>query len=84
MITLYGFPDCPYCSEMKSLFVAEGIKFRDVNVDLPENEEEFRQIVEIANAEEVPIIRIGKQLLVPNKSFHSITEGFELTKKLLT
>jgi glutaredoxin len=83
MITVYSFPTCPYCNEMKSLLVSEGINFRDVNIDLPENDEEFNKIMEIANADEVPIIRVGKQLLVPNKSFHSIQEGFELTKKLL-
>lgn len=83
MITVYGFKDCPYCTELKELFVKEGIEFRDVDVDLPENQVEFNKIMEIAKAEEVPIVKVGKQLLVPNVSFHTIKEGFELTKKLL-
>jgi glutaredoxin len=83
MITVYSFPTCPYCNELKTLLKEDGIQFRDVNVDLKENEEEFNKIMEISDADEVPIIRVGKNLLVPNKSFHTIKEGFELTKKLL-
>ena len=83
MITVYSFPSCPYCIELKSLLVAEGIEFKDVNVDLPENEEEFNKIMEVANSNEVPMIRIGKHLLVPNQSLHTIKEGFEITKNLL-
>ena len=83
MITIYSFPTCPYCNEMKTLLKEEGIQYKDVNVDLTENEEEFKQIMDITKSDEVPIIRVGKNLLVPNKSFHTIKEGFELTKKLL-
>ena len=83
MITVYTFKGCPYCSELKEMYDKDGLQYRDVDVELPENEEEFNKIMEIAKAEEVPIIKVGKQLLVPNVSFHSIAEGFELTKKLL-
>jgi glutaredoxin len=61
----------------------EGIEFTDVNVDLPENEEEYNKIYEITKAEEVPIILVNKQLLVPNVSFKSIKEAANLTKKFL-
>lgn len=83
MITVYSFKTCPYCTELKELYDKEGIQYKDVDVDLPENQEEFNKIMEIAKAEEVPIIKVGKQLLVPNISFHTIKEGFELTKKLI-
>jgi glutaredoxin len=83
MVTIYGFKDCPYCTELKDLLTNEGIEFKDVDVNLPENEEEFNKIMEISKAEEVPIVKIGKQLLVPNISFKSIQEAVNLTKKFL-
>jgi hypothetical protein len=83
MVTIYGIKDCPYCSELKEILTAEGVEFRDVDINLPENEDEFNKIVEISNAEEVPVVKVGQQLLVPNVSFRSIQEAAELTKKFL-
>ena len=83
MVTIYGFKDCPYCTELKDILTTEGIEFKDVDVNLPENEEEFNKIMEISKAEEVPIVKVGKQLLVPNISFRSIKEAAELVKKFL-
>jgi glutaredoxin len=83
MVTVYGFNGCPYCKELKELLTKEGIQFIDVDVDLPENQEEFQKIMEISKADEVPIVRVGTQLLVPNVSFQSIKEAAELTKKFL-
>ncbi len=83
MIKIYSIPDCPYCSELKELLVKEGIEFIDVNVMLPEHEEEYNTINKITQSDDVPIVKIGKQLLVPNVSFKSIAEAVELTKKFL-
>ena len=83
MVTVYGFSACPYCKELKELLTKEGIQFIDVDIDLPENQEEFNKIMEISGADEVPIVKVGTQLLVPNVSFQSIKEAAELTKKFL-
>jgi glutaredoxin len=83
MVTIYGFKDCPYCTELKDILTTEGIEFKDVDVELTENQEEFNKIMEISKADEVPIVKVGKQLLVPNVSFRSIKEAAELVKKFL-
>ena len=83
MVTIYGFPECPYCTELKTLLTEKGIEFIDINVDLEENKEEFEKILEVSKAEEVPVIKIGKQLLVPNVSFKTIKEAADLTEKFL-
>ncbi len=83
MVKIYGFSACPYCKELKELLTKDGIQFIDVDIDLPENQEEFNKVMEIANADEVPIVRVGTQLLVPNVSFKTIVEAVELTKKFL-
>jgi glutaredoxin len=82
-VTVYTMSDCPYCAELKEKLTNENIQFRNVDIDLPENQEEFNKIIEASNAEEVPIVRIEKQLFIPNISFKTITEAVELTKKFL-
>ena len=83
MVTIYGFKDCPYCTELKEILTNEGVSFRDVDISLPENEEEFNKIVEVSKAEEVPVVKIGNQLLIPNVSFQSIKEASLLVMKFL-
>lgn len=83
MIKVYSIPECPYCTELKEILTNEGVQFIDVNVNLPENEEEYNKIYEITKSDEVPIVLVNKQLLVPNVSFKSITECASLTKKFL-
>jgi glutaredoxin len=83
MVRIYSIPECPYCTELKEILTQEGVKFVDVNVNLPENEKEYDQIHEVTKSEEVPIVMVGKQLLVPNVSFQSIREAADLTKKFL-
>lgn len=83
MITIYSFPECPYCKELKEIYDKEGIEYRDVNIALEENSEEWNMIAEVSKAEEVPVVKVGKQLLVPNVSFQSIREAAEITKKFL-
>jgi glutaredoxin len=83
-VKIYSTPQCPYCIELKNILTEEGVEFIDVNVNLAENENEYNQIHAITKSDEVPIIKVGKQLLVPNVSFQSIREAADLTKKFLS
>lgn len=83
MIKLYTFPECPFCKELKELLTNEKIEFEDINVNLPENQNEFAIVSKVSNSNEVPIMKIDKQLFVPNVSFQSIPEALELAKKFL-
>jgi hypothetical protein len=40
-----------------------------------QNKEEYRLIYEKTKSDEVPVIKVGKQLLIPNVSFKTIKEG---------
>ncbi len=83
MIRVYSVDNCPYCTELKQLLTTEGIKFVDVNVNLPENEAEFKRLYEITKCDDVPMLKVGKQLLIPNVSFKSIAEACVITKNIL-
>jgi glutaredoxin len=84
MIKLYTFPECPFCQELKGLLAKEGIEYEEVNVNLPENLEEYKIVVKVSNSNEVPVMKIDKQLFVPNVSFQTIPEAVELAKKFLS
>lgn len=83
MVKVYSIPNCPYCTELKEILTTEGVDFIDVDVMLPENEVEYNTLYQLTKSDDVPIIKVGKQILVPNVSFHSIREAADLTKKFL-
>lgn len=83
MVRIYSVEQCPYCSELKDILTKENIEFVDINVNLPENEQEFKKLFELTKCDDVPMVKVGKQILIPNVSFRSITEAAELTKKFL-
>jgi hypothetical protein len=46
-----------------------------------ENKAEYDKIFEITKCDDVPIVKVGKNLLLPNTSFKSINECCEIIKK---
>jgi glutaredoxin len=83
MVRVYSIPDCPYCTELKNIFTAEGIAYVDINVMLDENEQEYNDLQKIINSDDVPVIKVANQLLVPNVSFTSIRQAADITKTFL-
>ncbi len=83
MIKIYTIPNCPYCNELKTTLTSEGIKYQEIDVNLPENEEEWDKLHEVTKSDMVPIVLVGKQILVPNVSFKTIRECADITKKFL-
>jgi glutaredoxin len=83
MVTIYTMQNCPYCAELKELLTTENIEFNNIDIYDKEHEKEVGEIMEASKAEEVPIVRIEKQLFIPNVSFKSIKEAVELTKKFI-
>mgnify|MGYP003673608074 CR=1 FL=1 len=83
-IRLYTTDKCPFCKEMREYFEADNIEFTEVNVLKAVNKAEFDKIREVSGADSVPIILVGKNILVPDRSFRTIKEGFEITKKILS
>ena len=58
-------------------------EFIEIDVNAPENEPEFNKLFEVTKCYDVPMVKVGNQILVPNTSFRSIREAADLTKKFL-
>ncbi len=83
-VRLYGFETCPYCQELKGKLEKENIDFKYVDIDIEENQEEVKKIMEIGKTDSVPIVLVNKTILSPDISFKSIDEAFNLIKKFLS
>jgi len=64
MVKIYGFSGCPYCKELKELLTKDGIQFIDVDIDLPENQEEFNKIMEVSVKSIQEAFELTKKFLV--------------------
>ena len=80
MTRVYSVENCPYCNELKEMLTNDGVEFIDVDVNKPENEDEFNKLYEVTKCDDVPMVKVGNQILVPNVSFRSIKELFNLIK----
>ena len=80
MTRVYSVENCPYCKELKEMLTNDGVEFIDVDVNKPENEDEFNKLYEVTKCDDVPMVKVGNQILVPNVSFRSIKELFNLIK----
>jgi len=83
MVRLYTMKECPFCDDMKKQLTENEVKFVELDINDAKNKVEFTKIKEISNADSIPILLVGKRILVPERSFRTIKEGAEITKKIL-
>lgn len=61
-ITVYSTPTCPYCHQAKEFFKGKNLDFEDVNV--AQDQERAREMVEKSGQMGVPVIEIGDKVIV--------------------
>jgi len=83
MVRVYTMEGCPYCDKLKGLLKDDDIEFKEIDINDKKYKLEFNKIMEISGADSVPIVIVKKKILIPEKSFMTIEEGFEIIKKLL-
>jgi glutaredoxin len=83
MVRVYTMEGCPYCDKLKGLLKDNDIEFKEIDINDKKYKLEFNKIMEISGADSVPIVIVKKKILIPEKSFMTIEEGFEIIKKLL-
>ncbi|HBR29715.1 MAG TPA: NrdH-redoxin [Firmicutes bacterium] len=61
-VTVYTTSTCPWCVKLKSFLTEEGISFHEVNV--AQDPEAARQMVELTGQRSVPVTTIGEQIII--------------------
>ena len=81
-VLVFTMEGCPWCTKLKEQLDDAGIEYvaRDVN----EYSTMYDKFVEITDSELLPALLIGKQALVPQKSFNTIDEAVSTVQDLLT
>lgn len=83
MVRVYTMEGCPYCDKLKGLLKGDDIEFKEIDINDKKYKLEFNKIMEISGADSVPVVIVKKKILIPEKSFMTIEEGFSIIKKLL-
>lgn len=73
---------CPYCKKLMKGLDDLNISYNKVDVDTEDGEKEFLELYEITNSNNIPVIIIGNQVLVPEIAFNTIKDALILIKKL--
>lgn len=82
-VRVLGIDGCPYCEEIKQKLTEGNIEHRYIDIDLPENEQEATEVLNYAQSDRVPIIVVNSTILVPEKSFDTIDEAYDIIKRFI-
>ena len=81
-VLIFTMEGCPWCTKLKEQLDDAGIEY--VARDVDEYSTMYDKFVEITDSELLPALLIGKQALVPQKSFNTIDEAVSTVQGLLT
>ena len=82
-VRVFGMEGCSYCKEMKEILEKNNVEYRYVDIDLPDNQEEVAKVFNIAQSERVPVIVANNKILVPEKSFDSLDEAYDIIRRII-
>ncbi len=61
-VTIFSTPTCIYCHKAKEFFESKGVKYKNINV--AEDRKALDHMVEISGQMGVPVIEIGKKIII--------------------
>lgn len=82
-ISVFGFDECPFCSDLKNKLIKQEIKFTYHDIDTDEGNIEYEKILKYAKSEYLPLIVVDYTILTADKSFDSIDNAIELINQLI-
>ena len=82
-VRILGIDGCQYCEKIKEKLTEGNIEYRYIDIDLPENEQEATEVLNYAQSDRVPIIVVNSTILVPEKSFDTIDEAYDIIKRFI-
>lgn len=80
-IIVFTMEGCPWCSKLKEELDKNGIEYDQRDVD--EYSTMYENFVKITKSDLLPAMLVGKNALVPQKSFNTIEEAVKVATDLL-
>jgi glutaredoxin len=80
-VIVFTMKGCPWCQQLKEQFDEKGIEYEAKDVD--EYSTMYDNFVKITESDLLPAMLVGKNALVPQKSFNSIDEAVKTAENLL-
>lgn len=80
-VVIFTMKECVYCDELKERLDTMKIEYEEY--DIVTNEELFNKICEFTKTDTVPLIFVGKTILVADHSFKTIEEASIIIQQLV-
>ena len=82
-IKLYSANYCPYCKKLINLLKKDNIEFEIVDIETDKGDIEFNEVYKKIKTNLIPIVKLNNYYLIPEKSFKTINQCFEIIKKII-
>jgi glutaredoxin len=80
-IIVFTMDGCPWCQKLKEMLDEKGISYEAKDVD--EYTAMYENFVKITQSDLLPAVLVGKNALVPQKSFNTIEQAVEVIEGFL-
>tara|TARA_R110002020_G_scaffold41145_1_gene121391 strand:- start:176 stop:580 length:405 start_codon:yes stop_codon:yes gene_type:complete len=77
-ILIYANKNCPYCKAVKEEFNKNNIEFK--NIDTVEQEDKWREVVNLTGVPTVPTIEYNNEYFVPGRDYGSADQVVGMIK----
>jgi glutaredoxin len=81
-IKIFYMEKCPYCEEMMDGLDKLGYEYEKIDVNSDEGEKEFMKLYEFTKNDNIPVVIVGNQILVPEIAFYTIENGLKIIESL--
>ena len=81
-INFYSNPKNPTSVTLKTTFDKEGIKYKEINVTLPENKTLFNSVVSTVQLNAIPVIQVNGNYLVFRRDFMNSKQCINIIKHI--
>ena len=81
-VKVFYMQNCRYCKKLMDGLNELKIPYETVDVDTEEGEKEFLKLYKLTKSENIPVIIVGNQVLVPEIAFNDIETAIKIIIEL--
>jgi len=81
-VKVFHSENCPFCKKLTEGLDKLKITFEEIDVDSKDGEKEFLKLYKFTKSENIPIVIVDNQVLIPQISFNTIEEALISINKL--